>query len=280
VKKIGVLYICTGKYSIFWKDFFESAEKFLLFNSDKHYFVFTDAKYLYMESNCSRIHKVYQKSLGWPDNTLKRFHIFLKRECELKNYDFLFFFNANCLFIKPIEEEEFLPQTDLLVVQHPGFYDKTNSIFTYDRNPKSMAYIEKGKGLYYVCGGVNGGKTKCFLSLMHDLKKNIDIDTKNNTIALWHDESHINKYIIGKNNYTLLTPSYCYPEGWHLPFDAKIIIRDKSKYMNVELLKTNVLVFYMQHIKMAIKAYLKFIIKIVTCVGSCKKTNHNCSIDS
>ena len=28
--KLGILYICTGKYDIFWEDFYKSCEKYFL----------------------------------------------------------------------------------------------------------------------------------------------------------------------------------------------------------------------------------------------------------
>ena len=41
--KVAVLYIATGKYTVFWPEFYESAEKYLLKDCEVHYFVFTDA---------------------------------------------------------------------------------------------------------------------------------------------------------------------------------------------------------------------------------------------
>jgi len=76
--KIGILYICTGKYDIFWKDFYLSSEKYLLKNHEKHYFVFTDSKTIFDAANNKNIHVIYQKNLGWPNNALMRYHIFLK----------------------------------------------------------------------------------------------------------------------------------------------------------------------------------------------------------
>lgn len=238
MKKVAILYICTEKYVIFWKDFFISYEKYFLPDSEKHYYVYTDSDKIYAENECDRIHKIYQKSLGWPDNTLMRFHIFLGQEKELEQFDYLFFMNANCMCVDYVSEREFLPhKKDLLVVQHPGFYNQPNRKYTYDRNRKSTAYIPYGKGKYYICGGVNGGKSKAFIRLMKELKENIDIDKKNNQIAVWHDESHINHYILGREDYKILTPSYCYPEDWNLPFDEKIRIRDKSKWIDVKQVK-------------------------------------------
>ena len=260
MKKVAILYICTAKYVVFWKDFFTSYEKYFLPNSEKHYYVFTDAEELFMEQECDRIHKIYQEPLGWPDNTLLRYHVFLKIEEQLKAYDYLFFMNANCQAMETITEEEFLPEDkNLLVVQHPGFYDKTNVQFTYDRNPKSTACIPKGEGKYYICGGVNGGRTENYLQLMKELKHNIDVDKKNKQLALWHDESHINRYILKRDDYRILSPAFCYPEGKELPFPMKILIRDKSKWIPVDNIKNQGFVkmakFYLKKVRDKLLSY-------------------------
>ena len=170
MRKIAILYICTGKYVVFWKDFFTSYETNFLPKCQKEYFVFTDSQELYGEDNCKRIHKVYQQQLGWPYDTLMRYHMFSGIADKLQEFEYVFFMNANCKCVSQITEEEFLPVSkDILVVQHPGAYNKKPSQFTYDRNPKSTAYIPKGKGQYYVCGGINGGKTQAYFELIEQL---------------------------------------------------------------------------------------------------------------
>jgi hypothetical protein len=42
--KVGILYICTGAYDVFFEGFYHTAEKFLLPNTEKHYFVFTESE--------------------------------------------------------------------------------------------------------------------------------------------------------------------------------------------------------------------------------------------
>ena len=39
---VAILYIATGRYTVFWDYFYKSAEKYLLPNCDKHYVLFTD----------------------------------------------------------------------------------------------------------------------------------------------------------------------------------------------------------------------------------------------
>jgi hypothetical protein len=235
MKNIAILYICTGKYIMFWKDFYESMESKFCINSNVEYFVFTDAEKIYAEDTTGKIHKIFQENLGWPNNTLKRFEIFLKAERQLENFDYLFFMNANNLITTSIFESDFLPdKEDLLFVQHPGFYNKSSAKFTYERNKKSTAYVERCNGKYYICGGLNGGKTEAFLKLARTLKNNIEIDEKNKIVARWHDESHINNYATKTTNYRLLSPAFWYPEDWNLPFEKKIIVRNKNKYFDVD----------------------------------------------
>lgn len=231
--RIGILYICTGKYEIFWKDFYLSAERYFMTSSPymREYYVFTDAPLLYGEQENNHIHKIKQENLGWPNNTLKRFHIFLKIKKQLEQEtDYLFFCNANLLFKAPIGPEILPPENSngLVGTLHPGFYASTNKEFTYERRVNSSAYISEGSGKHYYAGGFSGGRTKSYLQLCETLKSWVDIDDSNNIVAIWHDESHINKYFITYPPFTL-SPAYLYPEGWSIPFDEIIMIRDKNK---------------------------------------------------
>lgn len=228
MSKIAILYICTGKYDVFWEGFYKSSEKYFLKNIEKHYYVFTDSKQLYDQNRNDKIHKVYQENLGWPNNTLMRFNMFSKVTNELKAYDYIFFMNANLLFVAEVGEEFLIKDKDLLVVKHPYYYNKHRSEFTYDNNVESLAYIRDNEGDIYIAGGLNGGKTTAFLKLIETLRVNIEKDLENGVIALWHDESHINRYIINRNDIHVLGPEYLYPEGKEFPFKPKIIIRDKN----------------------------------------------------
>ncbi len=225
--KIAILYMCTGNYTLFWNAFYNSAEKFFLPEVEKHYFVFTDGTISHHDK--ATVHRIEQENLGWPNNTLMRYHVFLKIEQQLKNFDFCYFFNANAEFCAPVGKE-FLPEIDrMLFVQHPGFYNKRADNFSYDRNPKSHAYIPYGEGNAYVCGGVNGATSQVYIQFMKEIRRATNVDTINNVIALWHDESHSNKYAL-THPHTMHSPSYCYPETWALPFTPKIRIHAKEFY--------------------------------------------------
>src|SRR5690606_14012861 len=86
--KIAILYICTGKYDVFWKGFYSSSEKYFLPSHHKEYFVFTDNN---ISPINERIHIVHQDKLGWPHDTLMRFNMFHSIKERLGCFDFIFF---------------------------------------------------------------------------------------------------------------------------------------------------------------------------------------------
>ena len=237
---MAILYIATGKYDVFWSEFYSSCESLFCNNTEKHYFVFTDSEQI---NNSANVTKVYQDSLGWPFNTMFRYKMFLRVKDLLCNYDWVIFFNGNCQFKQIISENDIFgnnQQYDLLAVKHPGFYNKLPSDFTYEKRELSTAFVANAH--YYFAGGINGGKSSVFLPLIHHLTDNIEGDLQNGIVAVWHDESHWNAYL--NNNYeqikdklNILTPDYLYPDGWNLPFTAKILLRDKNKYGGHGLLR-------------------------------------------
>lgn len=230
--RVAILYICTGKYDIFWKAFYESCERFFLPEFSREYFVFTDADKIFAEEINPNIHKIFQRRLGWPNDTLMRFHLFSTLEQKLKPFDYIFFFNANAEILKPIASFDILPTAEekLVAALHPGYYNSKPREFTYESKQKaSTAYIPKGKGKHYFAGGLNGGRAADYLQLIRELKSNIDKDLEKGIIAVWHDESHLNHYLFNRSP-KILPPAFIHPEGWNLPFEPVVLIRDKAKH--------------------------------------------------
>ena len=139
--KIGMLYICTGKYTVFWPGFYRSFEEKFLPGCEKEYFVFTDAPAIEYE-DAPRVHRIYQEAYPWPYSTLKRFSIFLTQEDALRGMDYLFFFNANLTCKKTVTAEEFLPRPEkgenLLLVQQPGFWNTKPPFYTHGLHPLQL----------------------------------------------------------------------------------------------------------------------------------------------
>lgn len=225
---VGILYIGTGKYSIFWKSFYESCEKHFVKNVQKKYFVFTDSEDIVDTEDITVIH---QKPRGFPLDSLMRFDMFLSIKDMLAYCDYLFFFNSNMVFVTDVGEELLPKKEGLMGVLHPGYFDKEARFFPYERNPRSTAFIpyRKGKKYRYFMGGLNGGKTDDFIKLSEELDRNIKYDLERNLMAVYHDESQINAYFSDRE-VLVMDSSYGFPEDVPLPFGPKIMILNKIKH--------------------------------------------------
>lgn len=239
---IGILYIATGRYITLWKEFYKSAELHFLRDCRKHYFIFTDSPKIYA-SDMESVHIFRQEKLGWPYDTLMRFDIFLKAEKQLQQMDYLYFFNANMQFIAPIERKDFFlgrSGQELLGVIHPGFWDKSPHEFTYDRNPNSRACMALDEGERYYMGSLNGGSSQAFLELIHELASRTHEDLKDEVIALWHDESHLNRYFWEhRERVCFVSKEYATPEEWVGGFVKKILYEYFLRRRGVKIVLRN-----------------------------------------
>lgn len=233
--RIAILYICTGRYSIFWKDFFISCEKYFVPTYEKHYFVFTDDKKICIFND--RVHYIHQDNLGWPDVATKRYHILVTIKEQLQVFDYIFFFNANARFCRPIDAS-YLPDTESPFVfqQHPGFYNKPSWRFPFEQNPLSQAYIARRHASYYLASGINGALCDAYLDMIESIKKAVDVDLQHGLVARWHDESHLNKFAIGKS-FKLWHPGFATPDGRNLPFPRMIRLVDKRSVGGHEFMR-------------------------------------------
>lgn len=212
MKKIAILYIATGQYIEYWKTFYEECEQYFLSNHIKSYFIWTDSQQIAHQEE-SHIHVIYQEQLNWPFPTLLRFQFFMQQREVLAEYDYIYFLNANISFLSAVGEEIFpTKEQGIMVALHPGLYNVPRERFTYEKRKRSRAYIPETKGKYYVMGGFNGGRADSFLSLIEELHKAIQYDLERGIIAVWHDESHLNKYIIDKNP-LIIQPPYVLAEN-------------------------------------------------------------------
>lgn len=220
--KIGLLVIATNKYIQFVGPLWDSAKKFFMPGHSVTMFVFTDSP-----SVPEGTVRIFQEHMPWPGPTLKRYHVFTNNEAMLKDMDYLYYCDADMRF-EGVVKDEILG--DLVVTRHPGFWDKPYSFFSqgYEQRPKSRAYMPPGRGKAYYAGGFNGGSRKCFLDMAWEIRKRIDEDANQGIVAIWHDESHLNRYVLDHAPTTVLSPAYCYQEEVQLPFPRKLVALKKN----------------------------------------------------
>jgi hypothetical protein len=209
--RIAVTTIATGKYDIFIDGLVESCDKYFLPGLEKKYFVFTDSVNIGSPKNVIRVE---QKKLGWPFDTIMRFHMFNSIKKQLEEFDYIFFMNANMKVVSTVGSSilETPRGCGLIVTLHPGFYLKDKKSYPLERNPMSSFYFPKGKEKNYFQGCFNGGKSNEFLKMSEELSRLIDSDLGENIMPIWHDESALNWYMMGKNP-KILDPTFAYPDS-------------------------------------------------------------------
>ena len=255
--EISILTIATGKYIEFIPNLIDSSEKYFLKEHSKTYYVFTDIELPLVVGN-AKIVKIYQGKLGWPYDTMMRFHMFMAIEKKIKNTDFTFFLNANMKFLNEVGEEVLPSGEDVYFtgVKHPGFFKSSTSDMPYERRKESNFYIseENNKNKMYYQGCFNGGYSSKWIEMCKTLSNKIDEDLNSNIIPVWHDESAINWYFCNiklnslEPNYSLpeqimvgdFSPStessiHCY--GFLEKSKPFIIQRDKRKYGGTNFLR-------------------------------------------
>lgn len=219
--KICFLLIATNKYINFLPQFVESAKKYALKNHDVDFMVFSN----YDTIDQKDINLIKIDHEPWPIPTLKRYDYFYSQRDKLMEYDYLFYSDVDMRFVSEVGDEIL---SKLTATIHPGFYNKSPMYYTYERNPISNAYIPYGVGNKYYAGGFNGGSSDDFLDMAMNIIAWRQADELNNHIPVWHDESYLNKFLTIINPTLELSPSYCYPEKWNLPFEKKLLALDKN----------------------------------------------------
>lgn len=234
VMNIGILFIGTGKYIKFFEKYYENCEKYFLPNLNKTYFCFTDAEF---EGDVPENIKVIPtEHETWPHPTLKRFSTILSKKDEYLNFDYLFYLDADMLVNETILEEEFLFDFDYTAVQHPGYYKK-NVPLPYERRSESQACVNVGGEIYWQ-GSFWGGKPSCIIELCEVLSNRVNIDLEKGIIALWWDESHMNKFFLEhEKRVNTLGPQYSFPESYDTDTDNNYSTIDPNNRKIIHLLK-------------------------------------------
>ena len=222
--KIGLVVIATNKYICFAKPLFDSMQRYFLNEPDIHrkMFLFTN------QSAFDGPVVIYQKHEPWPFMTLKRYEIFHKNRQVFEEMDYLFYSDVDMIFKSHVGREIL---GERVATKHPGYWRTPRCNFPYETNQLSTAYISPNEGGHYYAGGFNGGKREIFLEMARVISENIDKDLYNKYIAIWHDESHLNRYLINHPPSLILDPSYCFPEAsWaqDLPFSKILVALDKN----------------------------------------------------
>lgn len=232
--RVAVVTICLNPtYWPYLGKMVESARKFFLKGHEVDYFTWSDMP----EDQLPGIKVFPTLPFEWPLPTLKRYHLFLQQEALLREYDFIFYIDADMLFVSRVGDEVL---GNLTLAQHPMYAVNRHQIPPYEPNIGSRAYIprlgrvieENGKKRFeplYLAGGFQGGRSDTFIEAMKTMKGWIDEDFANNYVPIWNDESIWNAYCFRKfeggivtSDNAVLSPEYVYPDSLNKAYYQKI----------------------------------------------------------
>ncbi|XP_054357280.1 histo-blood group ABO system transferase isoform X2 [Pongo pygmaeus] len=217
---IGLTVFAIKKYVAFLKLFLETAEKHFMVGHRVHYYVFTD-----QPAAVPRVTLGTGRQLSvlgvraykrWQDVSMRRMEM-ISDFCErrfLSEVDYLVCVDVDMEFRDHVGVEILTP---LFGTLHPGFYGSTREAFTYERRPQSQAYIPKDEGDFYYLGGFFGGSVQEVQRLTRACHQAMMVDQANGIEAVWHDESHLNKYLLRHKPTKVLSPEYLWDQqllGW------------------------------------------------------------------
>lgn len=214
---IAFITYATGPYNEFAAALWESIQRFAFPGHDVHLFFYTDraddATFLVHPN----VHKKQQSRLGWPFDSLGRHFLYLRGIEWLRGMDYVFAIDSDALIVAPLEVDMLGERVACLQAWSFGL---PRSSFTYetrlafDGSPLSAAFISASEGQCYFCGGIFGGTLAGFTAIV---KRTVelaqeDLDRVPARIALWHDESYLNRVFINFPPTVVLGPSFMYPE--------------------------------------------------------------------
>ena len=197
--KITILYIATGRYIAYWPEFYEGMMRHFLPECERRVLLFTDAANMQLPVP-DNVELVEIPQHPWPYITLLRYHMFLEHAALWQDADYVFFLNANYRFYRHISTG-ILPGAEdggLVAGVHRFSGRKTPDKYPYERDPASTACIPYGQGTHYFAGGFNGGTARAFYEMCCALREQIQADVDTGAMAKWHDESHLNRYLLNR----------------------------------------------------------------------------------
>ncbi|XP_053060370.1 histo-blood group ABO system transferase [Acinonyx jubatus] len=212
---VGLTIFAIRKYVAFLELFLQTAEKHVMVGHKVSYHVFTD-----------RPGDVPRAPLGegrqgvvlevrsywrWQDVSTHRMEMIRR---FLHEVDYLVCADVDMRFRDHVGVEILSP---LFGTLHPGFYGAAREAFTYERRPQSQAHVPRDEGDFYYAGGFCGGSVAEVLRLTSACHQATVVDRAHGIEAVWHDESHLNRYLLDHKPTKVLSPEYLWDEqllGW------------------------------------------------------------------
>ncbi|KAM6927684.1 N-acetyllactosaminide alpha-1,3-galactosyltransferase-like isoform 1-T2 [Xenentodon cancila] len=221
---VALTVFAIGRYlDAYLETFLKSSELHFMLGLPVTYYVFTDTpeKVPNIKLGAQRSLKIIkvERHSRWQDISMTRMKTISDFiESDIRHHcTHVFCFDVDQVFTGRFGAEAL---GDLVALLHAYYYHALKIYFTYDYNPKSKAYMETGD--FYYHAAIFGGSWKSVKALTESCYKSILEDKKNNVEALWHDESHLNKYLWLHKPSRVLSPEYCWDANIRYRWDIRV----------------------------------------------------------
>lgn len=184
---IALTFIATGDYIAYVPGLIASARRHF---ARDHKIVF----WCFSDSEPPRMSNVRWRRIQhepWPGPTLHRYRHLATAIDSLASYDYVFHCDADARFVQTVNGQVL---GNLVAVLHPGHADGKQ--LPHERREQSTACTDAGERRFYFAGGFQGGTSAAYLKAVVSLEEMVDIDESQGVTAVWHDESHWNRYLI------------------------------------------------------------------------------------
>ncbi|XP_008167330.2 histo-blood group ABO system transferase isoform X3 [Chrysemys picta bellii] len=212
---VGLTVFAIKKYVVFLKKFLETAEMYFMVGHRVNYYIFTDRP----EEVPEVVLKEGRKKVVLPVQNYPRWQEISMRRMEMiSNFFQQRFINEVSYLVCVDVDMRFNDQvgveilSDLFGTLHPGFYAAERQSFTYEHRPASQAYVPSDEGDFYYAGGFFGGTVMEVYKLTKKCHEAMMVDKANGIEAIWHDESHLNKYFVYHKPTKILSPEYLWDD--------------------------------------------------------------------
>jgi len=225
--KICIITVATGRYIQFVENLLNKIDQYFLDGHEIDCLLFTDNDLEECSDNV-KVSKIVHKP--WPEPAMKKYNYIHSEKEHLSQYDYCYLFDADVDLVETVGDEVL---KDLVGVLHPWKILEDKSVYPYETRTESTAFVaDENRSKYYAAAFV-GGKSESFLKMSEVIASRVMTDEKKGITAVWHDESHLNKYF-NENPPTDLSPAYMFPEeligndGY--PWKPKIVAINKNAF--------------------------------------------------
>jgi GT2 family glycosyltransferase len=213
--RIAFVTYATGPYMQFAHELWISIQRYAFVGHDVHYFIFGDVAQAWMRH--PRVHLIRQSRVGWPFDSVGRHFLYLSQVHLFEDMDYILSIDSDTIVLEPLSID-MLGET--FATMNAWFFYAPMSWWTYDARLTTMgreysaAYIDPAQGQCYFGGGLFGGSYAGFVGILKSTTGMVTADLRKSParMALWHDESYLNKHFFLHPPHVVLAPKFLYPE--------------------------------------------------------------------